>query len=204
VAGILVLFLPLPTLPVVLFLIALAALCLPLAARDLQKSVAGAGMLVTGVLYIFGGWRCALLLHDLPAGGPWWLLFALAVNWLGDTGAYYVGRRWGRHKLAPVVSPGKSWEGAVASAVAALIFGCIYLPLAIHGVSVPLAALVGVIANAAGQLGDLAESAIKRGAGVKDSGSMLPGHGGMLDRLDSTLFTMPVLWGLLTLLSLAA
>jgi phosphatidate cytidylyltransferase len=203
VAGALVLFAPLPALPIILFLTALAALCLPLAARDLQKSVASSGMLVLGVLYIFGAWRCALLLHELP-GGPWWLLFALAVNWLGDSGAYYIGRRWGRHKLAPVVSPGKSWEGAVASGVAAVVFGVIYLPLTIPWVSIPLAALVGVLANVAGQLGDLAESAIKRAVGVKDSGSMLPGHGGMLDRLDSTLFTMPVLWGLLSLLRLGA
>jgi phosphatidate cytidylyltransferase len=150
-----------------------------------------------------------MLLHDIVnppvthlSAGRYWLLFGLMVNWMGDTGAYYVGRRWGRHKLAPIVSPGKSWEGAAASALVAVLFGAIYLPMAIPGVSIAMAGVVAVLANAAGQLGDLAESAIKRGAGVKDSGRMLPGHGGMLDRLDSTLFTLPVLWGLVGLFGL--
>jgi len=210
VSGILVLLAPLPSIPLILVLTALAALCLPLAAPDLKKAAGNPGMLVIGVLYIFGSWRTGMLLHEIGrpplhhlTAGRHWMMFALMVNWIGDTGAYYVGRRWGRHKLAPIVSPGKSWEGAIASAATAILFGAIYLPLAIPGVSVPLAALVGVVANAAGQLGDLAESGIKRGAGVKDSGSMLPGHGGMLDRLDSTLFTLPVVWGLDGLLRLA-
>jgi phosphatidate cytidylyltransferase len=204
------LFAPLAALPLFLFLASLAALCLPLASTDLQKAVGRAGLLVTGVLYIFGSWRTGLLLRDVSAppvhyltAGRYWLLFGLMVNWLGDTGAYYIGRRWGRHKLAPVVSPGKSWEGAAASAAVAILFGAIYLPLTIPGVSIAMAGLIAVLANAAGQLGDLAESAIKRGSGVKDSGSMLPGHGGMLDRLDSTLFTLPVLWGLVEALHLA-
>jgi phosphatidate cytidylyltransferase len=101
------------------------------------------------------------------------------------------------------VSPGKSWEGAAASAAVSILFGCIFLPLTIPTVSVAMAGLLALLTNAAGQLGDLAESAIKRSAGVKDSGTMLPGHGGMLDRLDSTLFTLPVLWGLIGVLKLA-
>jgi phosphatidate cytidylyltransferase len=210
VAGLLVLLAPLPVLPPILFLTALAALCIPLAAADLTKSVASAGMLILGVLYIFGSWKSGILLHGIDSpvtphltAGRHWLMFGLMVNWIGDTGAFYVGRRWGRHKLAPIVSPGKSWEGAIASTATAILFGAIYLPLAIPEVSIPMAAAVGVMANAAGQLGDLAESAIKRGAGVKDSGSMLPGHGGILDRLDSTLFTLPVLWGMVSVLHLA-
>jgi phosphatidate cytidylyltransferase len=111
-----------------------------------------------------------------------------------------VGRKYGRHKLAPAVSPGKTWEGAMASSVAGLIFGLIYLPLAIAGTSLLKAGILAVAANAAGQVGDLAESAIKRGAGVKDSGTMLPGHGGVLDRVDSTMFSLPVLYTLVALL----
>ena len=209
VAGIAVLLAPMSALPLILVLTSLAALCVPLASADLPKAVARAGMLVMGVLYIFGSWRTGILIHDITSppvnhlsAGRYWLMFGLMVNWMGDTGAYYAGRRWGRHKLAPIVSPGKSWEGAAASAVVAILFGAIYLPLAIPAVSIAMAALVAVLANVAGQLGDLAESAIKRGAGVKDSGSMLPGHGGMLDRLDSTLFTLPVLWGLIGLFRL--
>jgi phosphatidate cytidylyltransferase len=102
--------------------------------------------------------------------------------------------------MAPRVSPGKSWEGAVASAVTAVIFGAIYLPMAIDGVSVWVAILISLAANAAGQVGDLAESALKRGAGVKDSGTILPGHGGILDRLDSSLFAMPVVYMLVMVL----
>jgi phosphatidate cytidylyltransferase len=207
VAGLLLLLAPVPTLPLILVLTALSALCLPLAAPDLKKAAGNPGMLVVGVLYIFGSWRTGILMHEIStppvahlSAGRYWLLFSLMVNWIGDTGAYYVGRRWGRHKLAPIVSPGKSWEGAIASAATAILFGSIYLPLAIPGISVQMAALIAVLANAAGQMGDLAESGIKRGAGVKDSGSMLPGHGGMLDRLDSTLFTLPVVWGLIGLL----
>jgi phosphatidate cytidylyltransferase len=120
---------------------------------------------------------------------------------VGDTGAYYVGRRFGRHKLAPIVSPGKSWEGAWASAVTGGVFGLVYLRLTVPGVPVWEAVLLALAANIAGQVGDLAESAIKRGAGVKDSGSLLPGHGGLLDRLDSTMFSMPVTYVLLTLIN---
>jgi len=129
------------------------------------------------------------------------LMFGLMLNWIGDTGAYYVGKNFGRHKLAPAVSPGKSWEGAAASAVTGVAFGLIYLPLAIKGTSLLMAGLFALVVNVAGQVGDLAESVIKRGAGVKDSGSLLPGHGGILDRVDSTMFALPVLYTLSTLLA---
>ena len=127
-------------------------------------------------------------------------MFGLMVNWVGDTGAFYVGRKFGRHKLAPSISPGKSWEGAAASVVTGVAFGMIYLPLTIRGTSLLAAGLLALAANAAGQVGDLAESALKRGAGVKDSGNLLPGHGGLLDRVDSTMFALPVLYSLLTVL----
>jgi len=163
--------------------------------------------LMLGVLYVFGSWKTAILLravHEPPlhhlSAGRHWLMFGLMVNWIGDTGAFYVGRKFGRHKLAPVVSPGKSWEGAAASAATGVVFGLIYLPLAIAGTSLLKAAGLALAANIAGQLGDLAESAIKRAAGVKDSGTLLPGHGGALDRLDSTLFALPVLYTLVSLL----
>jgi phosphatidate cytidylyltransferase len=198
VAGLLILLAHPPETIPILVLTAMAALCLPLAAPDIDKAVVKSAALVLGVVYIFGSWKTAILLHD-DLGRPW-LMFALMVNWIGDTGAYYVGRKYGRHKLAPAVSPGKTWEGAMASSVAGLIFGLIYLPLAIAGTSLLKAGILAVAANAAGQVGDLAESAIKRGAGVKDSGTMLPGHGGVLDRVDSTMFSLPVLYTLVALL----
>jgi phosphatidate cytidylyltransferase len=197
VAGLLVLIAPQHETILLIILSALAAMCLTLTGGDLGQAFVRTSALVLGIVYIFGAWKTGILLHDM---NPNWLMFGLLVNWVGDTGAYYVGKNFGKHKLAPSVSPGKSWEGAVASVITGVAFGMIYLPLTIKGTSVILAALLALAANAAGQVGDLAESAIKRGAGVKDSGTLLPGHGGLLDRVDSTLFALPVLYALLTFL----
>ena len=209
VAGILILVAPQRETILLIILTALAAMCLPLAQRNPEKSVAESASLFLGIIYIFGAWKTAILLHDSadqPAAfgasaGHHWLLFGLMVNWIGDTGAYYVGKNFGRRKLAPAISPGKTWEGAAASAVTGVLFGIIYLPLTIKGTPLLTAGLLALAANIAGQAGDLAESAIKRGAGVKDSGTLLPGHGGFLDRVDSTLFALPVLYTLLTFLN---
>ena len=198
VAGILLLVAPPREASLIAILTSLAAMALSLAATDMAAGCARAGALAMGVLYIFGSWKTAILLREVSQH---WLMFALLVNWVGDTGAYYVGRRFGKHKLAPIVSPGKSWEGAAASAVTGTVLGAIYLPWAIPGLSIPVACLIALVTNAAGQVGDLAESALKRGAGVKDSGSILPGHGGILDRMDSTLFAVPILYTLVSLLN---
>jgi len=210
VAGLLILVAPPTQAALILFLTALAALCLNLSSDDFGKGAARSAALVMGVAYIFGAWKTAILLHGIESpplvhlsAGRHWLMFALMVNWIGDTGAYYVGRKFGKHKMAPRVSPGKSWEGAAASAVTGVIFGLIYLPLAIQGTSLWVAGAIALAANAAGQVGDLAESALKRGAGVKDSGTILPGHGGMLDRLDSSLFAIPVVYTLVMVLQQA-
>ena len=180
-------------------IVALALLVLTLAMRgeDLAKSLPRAALLFIGIVYIFGSWRCAIGLHEQ---NPHWLMYALLLNWIGDSGAYFVGRKFGRHKLAPRVSPKKSWEGAVASVITSVLIAGAYLVRFVPGVSVVTAIALTAIANVAGQLGDLAESAIKRGAGVKDSGAILPGHGGFLDRVDSTLFAMPVIYAYLKLL----
>ncbi|MGA2135877.1 MAG: phosphatidate cytidylyltransferase [Bryobacteraceae bacterium] len=177
--------------------IALIGLSLALRADDLRAGIVRTAFLVMGVVYVFGCWRFAPL---LGSRNRYWLMYALMLNWIGDIGAYYVGRAVGRHKLAPIVSPGKSWEGAAASLAASLLFGYFFLRGTIPEVG-PLAALgLTAAANVAGQFGDLCESALKRGAGVKDSGNLLPGHGGMLDRVDSTLFTLPVVYLCLVLM----
>jgi phosphatidate cytidylyltransferase len=176
-----------------LILLPLLALAMAMRSRDLSHILPDTATQTFGLLYIYGAWRTAFGLHAIS---PYWLTFGLMVNWIGDSGAYYFGRNFGRHKLAPIVSPGKSWEGAAASLVVSVLFGVFVLP---RFVSIGLwqAAVVSVVANVAGQIGDLAESAIKRGAGVKDSGTLLPGHGGMLDRVDSSLFSLPVLYAVL-------
>ncbi len=152
-------------------------------------------------------------LVSLRSGPMWWYLvfYLLVTVWVGDIFAYYTGRAIGRHKLAPRISPGKTWEGAVASLVSATVIGALVLhygnalvPMRLHPPNMPRVPftnypLVNVILlsagiNIAAQLGDLVESMIKRGAGVKDSGTLLPGHGGMLDRIDALLFGALVLW----------
>jgi len=175
----------------ILVMVALAALVMVMRAPDLATALPRAALLVTGVVYIFGCWKCARPLHEV---NPYWLLYALMLNWIGDTGAYVVGRAFGKHRLAPRVSPNKTWEGAIASVLVAVGAGVLYLWRFIP--TVPLEAAIPLTAavNIAGQFGDLAESAMKRGANVKDSGGLLPGHGGFLDRVDSTLFALPIVW----------
>ncbi len=175
----------------VLTLFTLAAMAFSMRADDLAHALPRASLLVLGIVYVFGSWRFAVLLRQ---ESPYWLLFALALSWVGDIAAFYVGRSLGKHPLAPRVSPKKSWEGAAASVAASILFGWVFLHYTLPGVPVWQAVVLAGIGNVAGQLGDLAESAIKRGAGVKDSGTILPGHGGFLDRVDSTLFALPVVY----------
>ncbi|MCC6362396.1 MAG: phosphatidate cytidylyltransferase [Bryobacterales bacterium] len=159
-----------------------------LRAERLSEAIGLSATTLLGIIYVYGAWRCATVLRDQS---PWWLFFAVSINWVADSAALYVGRTFGKHKLAPVVSPAKTWEGAAGAAVFATVFGMVLLPR-VTQISPLEAGLLSFVVCVAGQMGDLAESALKRGAGVKDSGHMLPGHGGWLDRLDSTLFSMPV------------
>jgi phosphatidate cytidylyltransferase len=144
------------------------------------------------------------LLRELT-NGPSLVAFLLVVIWGGDTSALYVGRTWGRHKLAPSISPQKTWEGSLGSVAGSLLAGGALLALAdwlaqwdSAKLSYPediwywLGLAVGL--NIAAQVGDLVESALKRSVGVKDSGNLLPGHGGVLDRIDALLLAAPVLW----------
>ena len=181
-----------------LLILGLALILMAAAMRreDLAKALPRAAVLLAGIVYIFGSWKCAMPLREL---NPHWLMYGLLVNWAGDAGAYYVGRRWGRHKMAPRISPHKSWEGAVASVVASVLIAGAYLLHFVPWIAVLQAVALTVAANAAGQLGDLTESALKRGAGLKDSGEILPGHGGFLDRVDSTLFSLPLIYAYLKL-----
>jgi phosphatidate cytidylyltransferase len=147
--------------------------------------------------------------------GAFLLLYLLLLVWAGDIFAYFVGRTLGRHLMSPRISPKKTWEGALASLIASLVVGMLLynyaLPISTALLNAHLiekrdgffalqkpplwpTLLLSAAINIAAQLGDLVESLIKRGAGVKDSGSLLPGHGGMLDRIDALLFAAPVLW----------
>ncbi|HVX58017.1 MAG TPA: phosphatidate cytidylyltransferase [Candidatus Saccharimonadales bacterium] len=161
---------------------------------------------------VFGLLYAGFTLISLPAlrmqsNGPSLVVFLFCAVWAGDIAALYVGRAWGRHKLAPSISPNKSWEGSVASVAGSVLVVAGLLWLA-EGLQAHLNTVVlsysedpwwywlglTVLLNVAAQVGDLAESALKRSAGVKDSGAILPGHGGVLDRIDALLLAAPTLW----------
>jgi phosphatidate cytidylyltransferase len=147
-----------------------------------------------GVIYV--GWLLGfgILLHHTAPIGAELVIFLVAVTWIGETTAYVLGSTIGRHKLAPVISPRKTIEGAVAQVIASVLsaaaFGAWLLPQCGMGMALAGGALLGVV----GQAGDLAESAIKRSVGTKDAGELIPGHGGVLDRIDSLLFNLPAFY----------
>ena len=184
-------------------------LCVAMARKDMRSVLPGVAISYVALSYIGFSLSCLIYLRIMVTG--WFLiLFTFLVIWVGDTAAYYVGRSVGRTKFAPRISPKKTWEGAIASGVAAIVVGILLVEFApqisrglmmIHLLRAPdlfestplwMTALVALGINIAGQIGDLLESLIKRGANVKDSGSMLPGHGGILDRIDALLFAAPV------------
>jgi phosphatidate cytidylyltransferase len=165
---------------------------------ELERALTGSSATLLGLVYIPTTLGLLVAVRSsvtLGNAAPRWILFFLLVVWLGDTGAYYVGRAFGKHKLAPLISPKKTVEGAVGgllgNVLAALVGKKMFLP----GTSLVSLLVLGGVMGVVSQLGDLAESALKRGAGVKDSSNLLPGHGGMLDRIDGILFAAPVLFG---------
>ena len=154
-------------------------------------------MLLLGWIVLVGAW---VALVDLQARSPWLVLAAMAIVWIADTAAYFSGRAFGRHKLAPLVSPGKTWEGVYGAWIAVALYALALVPYASEAgfrwpVSAPAIAIwvvFAVLLASVSVVGDLFESLLKRHAGVKDSGSLLPGHGGILDRTDALLAAMPI------------
>jgi phosphatidate cytidylyltransferase len=166
--------------------------------RPLVEGLPAAGISSSGLLLVAFPLTFAVRLHGLGVQGPKLLLFALVITWIGDTVAYFAGRAIGKHPLAPHLSPKKTWEGSVASFAGSLLVGLAFTRW-LNAPPVHLLAMAGV-GNVAGQVGDLLESAYKRSAGVKDSGGMLPGHGGILDRIDALILAIPVVWYYWTLI----
>ena len=181
---------------------------------DLSTAISGSATTVFGVIYI--GWLLshAMLLRFPPAAvkadhgdlGLFFIVLAIAGTFLADAGAYFIGRAFGRRKIYPLISPGKSWEGAVGGmifgtlglAATVLVFNRWILP-APSGMSAWWCFLLGPILVPASIAGDFFESMLKRDCGLKDSGSIVPGHGGIMDRLDSILFAVPVVYYFLRL-----
>ncbi|HXG83775.1 MAG TPA: phosphatidate cytidylyltransferase [Pyrinomonadaceae bacterium] len=168
--------------------------------KDFSKMLAGVGVTVLGVLFVvfLGGFivsmRVGFESAIVPHLSTKLLAFFFLVVMGADTGAYYVGKNFGKHNLAPAVSPAKTWEGVIGGLVFSSIFALVssfwFFPELSYKISIPLAIVMTVV----GVCGDLAESAMKRGAGAKDTARILPGHGGLLDRLDSLLFNAPILY----------
>jgi phosphatidate cytidylyltransferase len=176
-----------------LLLAAAVAIVPPVAAlvtrTPIEQAVQASAILGWATLYFAAPVASLVLLqqHD-----PWIFFLLLAIVWLGDTAAYYVGSAWGKHRLAPVVSPKKSWEGAIAGLATSLAATAVWSLWRQGGVDPALLA-VGLVTAIASQLGDLVESLVKRAANVKDSGAILPGHGGMFDRFDAMFLAAPVM-----------
>lgn len=146
---------------------------------------------VFGVIYVYFLLGFAILIHA-GTEGPFWLFFVIWVIAWGDSGALYTGSYLGKHKLCPAVSPKKTIEGAVGGLLANLIFAVLYKVFIFNALPIAACLLFALAGGVSGQFGDLFESEFKRAAGVKDSGKLLPGHGGFLDRIDALLFATPL------------
>lgn len=197
----------------------IAAVLLVSAAAIFRRGVAGAPLAVSAVtvfaaLFTGGTLLYAMLLRQMPVPaanqdlqnwvGPALLAFPMTLTWMGDTFAYFGGRAFGKRKLIPAVSPAKTVEGALSGVIGTTIIGALYSHFifgALLGVPIGAVtgALIGLVISPIAQIGDLVESLLKREAGVKDSGTLLPGHGGVLDRFDAQFFSIPVAYWLLTL-----
>jgi phosphatidate cytidylyltransferase len=187
---------PAPLIPLLLTSAVVISLIWLLLRRQKEGAFIGWAWTIAGILYV--GWLLSyfVALRGVDDGRNW-VFFALFATFGSDTAAFFVGKALGRHHLVPSISPGKSWEGAIGGIFGAIIVSLLFTlptlftspnPLYIHDFSYWQAILLGLLVSIFGQLGDLVESLLKRNMGVKDSGKLLPGHGGFLDRIDSIVF----------------
>ena len=159
--------------------------------QSLARAILGWGLLAST-------WLSLVVLHSRPDQGPHWVLYLLVLVWVADSGAFFAGRQFGRTKLAPQVSPGKTWEGVFGGLIACSLFAFGYAHfIDLQGLALTGFMLVSLVTVLFSVAGDLLESLLKRQLGIKDSGTMIPGHGGILDRVDSLFAAAPVfLFGL--------
>lgn len=180
----------------ILFILGLA-IAVSMTKLDVSRRLSSTVVSAAGVILVAFPLSYLVRIVGFPDGRRF-LFVLLVLIWVGDTAAFFVGRSLAKIPMAPVLSPKKTWEGAAANLLGALLVGWIAAPWL--GIAVWSALVLAALANIAGQVGDLLESAYKRSAGVKDSGVLLPGHGGMLDRIDSLVLAAPVTWWFIRLL----
>ena len=176
--------------------IAFWLLVAPIWLRNNARPDSAAAMSLIGAVVLIGAWAAVV---QLQARGPWLVLAAMAIVWIADTAAYFSGRAFGRRKLAPAISPGKTWEGVYGALVAVALYALALVPFApragyaadVSPISIAIWVAIMLGLALLSVAGDLVESLLKRHAGVKDSGRILPGHGGLLDRIDALLSAMP-------------
>lgn len=175
----------------VLFIMGAAVIALG-SRRALDDIFSSVSVSAAGLVVVVIPFSAVVRLHGVGLVGPQLLLFTLVLVWVGDTAAYFAGRGFGRTKLSPQLSPNKTWEGAAANLFGALLVGALFG----YWMKIETAHMVAMaaLASIAGQVGDLFESAFKRSAGVKDSGTILPAHGGILDRIDALILAAPAVW----------
>ena len=184
---------PRVNLELVLFLFVLGLAVIAVSSqRPLGEILSSVSVSAAGLIFVVLPFSAVVRLHGVDVLGRDLLLFTLVLVWAGDTASYFVGRAMGRWKMAPQISPNKTWEGAIANFLVSLLVAAVFGRWS----QIPPAHLLamGATASVTGQIGDLLESACKRSAGVKDSGAMLPGHGGMLDRIDALILAAPAVW----------
>lgn len=162
--------------------------------RDVEESLPASAVAVMGTMYVGMLAGCLIRLRNDFVEGPKLVFFLLLVVWIGDAGAYYVGKRFGKRKLSPLISPKKTVEGLIGGITTSIICAIVISLTFFREFPLVHAIVVGAVLSVAGVIGDLAESMWKRSAAVKDSGTLIPGHGGFLDRFDSILFTAPILY----------
>jgi len=179
--------------PLLLTSLVMISLIYMLSRKTVEGAYTGCVWTIAGVLYI--GWLLSYLvaLRGLDAG-RYWVFLALFVTFASDSSAYFIGRAWGKHRLAPHISPGKTWEGAVAGALGAIIISLGLVKLFGLPLSYGQVILLGLLVSVFAQLGDLVESLFKRNMSIKESGNFFPGHGGILDRIDSAAFAAVVVY----------
>lgn len=178
---------------VIILALIFATMVLGMSQEDpLHNASVHIGWLLATPIFVGGALVTVDLVRDFPPTGAW-VLLAFAIAWGSDTSAYFVGRKFGKTKLAPRISPKKTVEGAAGGLAGSVIFA-VAISMFIPELPVVDAVALAIVAGVAGQAGDLFESVLKRSAGVKDSGGILPGHGGLLDRVDALVFTAPATW----------